>query len=593
MLVNQHIEDFYDARFGLFIHWGLYSLLAGEWHGQRMDDIGEWIMSYHKIPIAEYEKLAGLFNPISFDAEAIVTMAKQAGMRYLVITSKHHEGFALFHSKVDPYNVVDATPFGRDIIAELAAACKKHGMKFGLYYSQALDWHERNAGGWDDPAYLPARRPWGNIWDFPDPAGKNFEEYFSRKVLPQVTELLTNYGDIFLLWFDTPRTISTEQSARLYNLVKSLQPGCLVNSRIGNGLGDYDSLGDNQLPTIPLTVPSESPVTLNDTWGYKYYDENWKNSRDIIGKRVRLAAKNANFLLNIGPRGDGSIPEETVRILAEVGGWTAQNREALDGTRGNPYHQDFPWGSVTAKGSRLFCFVDDNRKTALTINGLKTPVRQVTALADQKPVAFTQTALGDATTLRIELIPTDAYLPAYRIDFDETPVFSPAIIAQDGGVLALYPHMAETVRDGKREPLPRYRFGDRYRKITSTVINSAGALVGWNNPDLSLQWEALVTEPGIYQAEIQTPVQYNQKPRLTGQQLVLTIQNLDGTDPVSCRWQDLYENGATAGGLINMATPGPKRVTLQATAIAENTMISIQCVRLILAPPANEPQDSK
>ena len=123
MLVNQHIEDFYDARFGLFIHWGLYSLLAGEWHGQRMDDIGEWIMSYHKIPIAEYEKLASLFNPTSFDAEAIVTMAKQAGMRYLVITSKHHEGFALFHSKVDPYNVVDATPFGRDIIAELAAAC--------------------------------------------------------------------------------------------------------------------------------------------------------------------------------------------------------------------------------------------------------------------------------------------------------------------------------------------------------------------------------------------------------------------------------------------------------------------------------------
>ncbi|MDW7659434.1 MAG: alpha-L-fucosidase, partial [Bacillota bacterium] len=302
---NQSIENFYDARFGLFIHWGLYSLLAGEWQGKRMDDIGEWIMSYHKIPIAEYEKLAERFNPTAFDAEAIVTMAKKAGMQYLVITSKHHEGFALFRSKADPYNVVDATPFGRDIIAELALACRRHDMKFGLYYSQALDWHERNAGGWDDPAYTQARRPWGNIWDFPDPAGKDFEEYFSRKVLPQVTELLTRYGDIFLLWFDTPRTITTEQSKRLYDLVKSLQPNCLVNSRIGNGLGDYASLGDNQLPAIPLAVPSESPVTLNDTWGYKYYDHEWKDSRNIIDKLIRLAAKNANFLLNIGPRGDG------------------------------------------------------------------------------------------------------------------------------------------------------------------------------------------------------------------------------------------------------------------------------------------------
>ncbi|NLM76826.1 MAG: alpha-L-fucosidase, partial [Ruminococcaceae bacterium] len=190
--MNAAIDRFFDARFGLFIHWGLYSLLGGEWQGQRMyDDIGEWIMSYHKIPVRTYEKLAEQFNPTAFDADAIARLAKDAGMRYLVITSKHHEGFALFHSRADAYNVVDATPFGRDIIAELAVACRRHGLKFGLYYSQALDWHERDAGGWDDPAYLPVRRPWGNIWDFPDPTGKNFEAYFTRKVLPQVRELLT------------------------------------------------------------------------------------------------------------------------------------------------------------------------------------------------------------------------------------------------------------------------------------------------------------------------------------------------------------------------------------------------------------------
>ncbi|MDD4745174.1 MAG: alpha-L-fucosidase, partial [Eubacteriales bacterium] len=367
---NAAIERFYDARFGLFIHWGLYSLLAGEWQGQRMDDIGEWIMSYHKIPIKTYEKLAERFNPTAFDADAIVKMARDAGMNYLVITSKHHEGFALFHSKADPYNVVDATPFGRDIIGELAEACRKADMKFGLYYSQALDWHERNAGGWDDPAYLPARRPWANIWDYPDSTGKDFEEYFSRKVLPQVRELLTQYGDIFLLWFDTPRTITTEQSKRLYDLVKSLQPDCLVNSRIGNGLGDYASLGDNQHPTIPLAVPSESPVTLNDTWGYKWYDNNWKESPDIIAKLARLASKNANFLLNIGPRGDGSITEETVRILRETGDWTRRHAEALYGTRGNPYIHDFDWGSLTVRDNRLYCFLADSQAEQLTINGL-------------------------------------------------------------------------------------------------------------------------------------------------------------------------------------------------------------------------------
>ncbi len=230
-------------------------------------------MTYFRIPIREYEKLATAFNPLYFDAEEWVRMAKDAGMNYIVITSKHHEGFALFKSENDPYNVVDATPFKRDIIAELSAACKKYGLKFGLYYSQELDWHEENGGGYTRGYKNPAmqRSSWTNNWDFPENDKKDFSLCFEKKIKPQVKEILTKYGDISLIWFDTPGVITEAQSKELYDLVKELQPNCLVNSRIGNGMGDYTSLGDNQIPSgkKERTMLYETAATINDTWGYK------------------------------------------------------------------------------------------------------------------------------------------------------------------------------------------------------------------------------------------------------------------------------------------------------------------------------------
>jgi alpha-L-fucosidase len=575
------IEEFYDARFGMFIHWGLYSLLAGEWQGQRMDDIGEWIMSYHKIPIDEYEKLAARFNPTKFDADAIVRMARNAGMRYLVITSKHHEGFALFKSDADPYNVVDATPFGRDIIAELSQACRRHGMKFGVYYSQALDWHERNAGGWDDPAYLPARRPWANIWDFPDNTGKDFEEYFSRKVLPQVTELLTRYGDIFLIWFDTPRTISAEQSERLYRHVKALQPRCLVNSRIGNGMGDYRSLGDNQLPVMPLTFPTESPVTLNDTWGYKYYDHNWKDSRDIIDKRIRLAARNVNFLLNIGPRGDGSIPEETERILSQVGAWTAGCSEALEETRGNPSPYEFPWGSVTSKGNRLYFFMNDGAKTPLVLNGLVTKVRSVTALRDGGAVDFSQSDAGGIPSLRIALPKSDAYRPAYRVELAGPPVFSDVITDQDG-VLSLYPHGAAALKDGVSQPIPRHGLGDRYLRPAYMAVEGSGALINWKDPGVSLVWKAALTRPGVYRARIAMPVRYNAKPAPVPRSLELIVYAEGGALEARAQWSQLIDSGIEEAAGPLALSAGPKRLVLRCADCAEDKPVALECVSLVL-----------
>ena len=299
---------------------GAYSLLGGEWRGQRMDYIGEWIMSRYEIPIKEYERLAGIFNPIYFDAEEWVLTAKAAGMKYMVVTSKHHDGFAMYHSKVDPYNVVDATPFGRDVIRELSDACKKHDMRLGLYYSQVCDWHEPHGGGYADRFYHTNRggMSWDNDWDFPDRSQKDYRICFEKKIKPQVKEILTEYGDLCLVWFDTPLDIPLECSQELYRMVREYQPDCLVNSRIGNGVGDYRSCGDNKLPEEYSDELVEAPITLNRTWGYKSFDNDWKSPevvREILEKCRRCGA---NLLLNIGPDPLGRLPAPAVDILKNL-----------------------------------------------------------------------------------------------------------------------------------------------------------------------------------------------------------------------------------------------------------------------------------
>jgi len=314
-------EWFKQAKFGMMIHWGLYSLPAGEWRGERMDEIGEWCQQYFRIPNAEYHRLAGIFNPIFFDAEEWVKLAKDAGMQYMVFTSKHHEGFAMYHSKVSKFNIVDATPFGRDVLAELAEACYKHNMKLGLYYSQEIDWSEPNGGGYTSgKTWCNGKGYWTNNWDFPDDAHKNFSQCFEDKIKPQVKEILTGYGDICLIWFDTPGVITPEQSEELYNLVKTYQPDCLVNSRIGNGRGDYGSAGDNEIPEDDKgEMLFETPATLNDTWGYKSFDNNWKDAQMVKQIKNHLNERGINYLLNVGPDYLGRIPGPAVDILREVG----------------------------------------------------------------------------------------------------------------------------------------------------------------------------------------------------------------------------------------------------------------------------------
>ena len=323
-------EWFPTAKFGMMIHFGLYALPAGEWKGQRMDYIGEWIQSKFRIPNAEYEQLAGAFNPVCFNAEEWVLTARAAGMQYMVVTSKHHDGFCLFDSAWDSWNIKKGSPFGRDMIAELAEACYKHGLKFGLYYSQELDWHDPNGGGYHR-GHTNMGMSWTNDWDFPDNDKKDFTQCFEGKIKTQFKEILTKYGDLCVIWCDTPHEISEAQSLELYDMIKTYQPDALVNSRIGNGIGDYRSCGDNQVQfdrsvgtSYSIAVGErtglyECPATLNKTWGFKYFDTDWKSAEQVIEIKNRLNAQGVNYLLNIGPDHLGRLPAPAVEILKKVG----------------------------------------------------------------------------------------------------------------------------------------------------------------------------------------------------------------------------------------------------------------------------------
>ncbi|HEY2019514.1 MAG TPA: alpha-L-fucosidase, partial [Bryobacteraceae bacterium] len=342
---------FREAKFGLFIHWGLYSIPAGEWKGQLVPGIGEWIMNHAKIPVKEYEQLATQFNPVKFDAEAWVQLAQDAGMKYIVITSKHHDGFAMYQSAASKYNIWDATPFHRDPLKELAAACARHNMKFGFYYSQSQDWHEPNGAG--------------NNWDFgPDPK-PDYDQYLRGKAEPQVKELLTNYGPVCLIWFDTPRYMEGERGTRFIDIVHSLQPATLIDGRLG-ARGDYVSMGDNRIPNTVVKEDWEVPATLNDTWGYKKDDHNWKTPEDLIFKLVDIVSKGGNYLLNVGPTSEGVVPQPSQDNLRAVGRWLKINGDAIYGAGTTPFGEELGSPDPTRKdkqGNPAFTIAKDWRCT--------------------------------------------------------------------------------------------------------------------------------------------------------------------------------------------------------------------------------------
>ncbi len=323
-----------EARFGMFIHWGIYSVPAGFHKGVAQTNSAEWIMNKGKIPLHEYEQYADQFNPTQFNPKTFVGLAKEAGMKYMVITSKHHDGFSMFHSKCNPFNVVDATPFKRDVLKELAEECAKQGIRFGFYYSQAQDWS--HPGGM------------GNSWD-KKMQRVSTDVYVKEKALPEVRQLLTEYGDIAIFWWDTPRKMSKEVIDSLYHITTDLQPGIITNDRLGE---DYP--GDHK--TFERHLPKEKPEDkyweicqpISGSWGYRSDDQNFKSVPTLIRNLADASSMGGNYLLNVSPTSLGTLAPTAVESLKAVGAWMDKNNEAIYGTEASPCGKP-DWGYITMK----------------------------------------------------------------------------------------------------------------------------------------------------------------------------------------------------------------------------------------------------
>jgi len=423
-----------EARFGMFIHWGVYAVPAGVYQGHPIGHAAEWIMNRGKIPVAEYQQFAGEFNPVKYDPEAWVKMAKDAGMKYIVITAKHHDGFALFKTSASKWNVVDATPYGKDLLKPLAAACKKYGIRLGFYYSQAQDWNnpggaaarKATSEGWANPdsaridAYTAEHK---GHWD-PAQTTASMGEYIDKVAVPEVKELLTNYGDVAVLWWDTPTDMTDEYAAKL-NALLALQPKIITNDRLKRPdyPGDYKT-PEQKIPNLSELDGKdwETCMTMNGTWGYKAADHNWKTPATLIHNLVDIASKGGNYLLNVGPTAEGEIPQGSIDDLKAVGAWMKVNSEAIYDTKASPFGL-LPWGRCTKKEKEgntiLYLSVFDwpsNGK--LSVPGLNSKVLSAKLLAGG--TTLKTAAATDGLTIDVPASAPDKIASVIRLEVSGT-----------------------------------------------------------------------------------------------------------------------------------------------------------------------------
>ncbi|MDR1814004.1 MAG: alpha-L-fucosidase [Tannerella sp.] len=441
---NERARWFVDSRYGMFIHWGVYSGAEGFWKGEKLrnnNDYAEWIFYRNQISKDEYLTLLDRFDWDEIDPEKWVILAKQAGMKYITLTAKHHDGFALWDSKVSDYDIGTYTKGKRDIVAELAAACRKHGIRMGLYYSHWVDWEHQY--GWNHEREITGIEP------------KDYDQYWQEKVIPQIRELLTNYGEISMLWFDmwihhSESCVTKEQLLQLKSLIRQLQPNCLVNSRLGLSIEedpdiDFKTLGDNHFGNRREEFPWQTPGTVAHSWGYHSDETSWKSTTILLKNLISNVSLNGNFMLNIGPRANGDVNYETTLRLLEIGKWLEINGDAIYGAAASGLTTQHEWGKVTQKTvdgvTKLYMHVFNwPLSKNLPLTGVATKPSKVYLLADKQKAPLTFKHDGYLTDIQLPVLQPDNYVSVVVAEYDGKIETESGLAAQttDGGYSLTY-----------------------------------------------------------------------------------------------------------------------------------------------------------
>jgi len=473
---------FTEGNYAMFIHWGLYSHIGNHYKGKSYYGIGEWIMNGNmaNIPVEEYQALAAEFNPVKFDADEIAKLAKDAGMKYIVITSKHHDGFAMYHSQVNKFNIVDATPFDRDPMKELAQACKRHGLGLGCYYSHYQDW--TFPGGGNGPKQTADGRK------------VDFKYYYENKCRAQVEEITTQYGPIAIVWLDTPGRIPREYVEELVQIVRKNQPEALVSGRAGYELGDYQTLGDMEVPHENVEGIWETVDTINDSWAYAWYDNYWKTPEEILGRLISCVSRGGTYMLNIGPKGDGTVPELAARTLRKAGEWIKRYPQVVYGTDASPWKHALPWGDVTVKDSTLFlCIFDRPKEGELYLPGLKTKVKSARLLGEEKKKAGLKVQTkGNWTKITLPARTSEKMVPVVQVELDGQPEVDPCWGIDPALETTLLAQFADVTGAKQEKNSWMEKFGEWKHVVRVWKWEQGGRA----------SWEVDVLKPGYYNVDL-------------------------------------------------------------------------------------------
>ncbi|HTM99771.1 MAG TPA: alpha-L-fucosidase [Pedobacter sp.] len=472
---------FDKGNYAMFIHFGMYSQLGGKWDGKTYYGISEWLMNNNvaNIPVKEYMEQAKNFNPAKFDGRAIAKLAKNAGMKYIVVTAKHHDGFAMYDSKVSDFNVVKQTPFARDPIKELAQACRDEGLGFGFYYSHNQDWT------------FPGGNGGPQINENGEKVG--FDYYFKHKCLPQVEEITTKYGPLCLIWFDTPGNMPEKYVKELIAVVRKNQPNALVSGRAGHGFGDYETFGDMEVPLKRKDGYWETVDVTNDSWGYAWYDEHWKSSKTILTNLISTVARGGTYMLNIGPSPDGTVNPVANEVLTQSGEFIKRYPQVIYDAKPSPWLIEQPWGDATVQGKKLnLCIYNWPENNQLNLYGLKNKITKANIWHNgkKKPVVFNKD--GNWTKISLPIQKPEKWISVIELELDGIPAVEEGLGVDRQLALNLNVILGKAVNCAVDKKEWMEKFGE-WKHIYQAKQ--------WK-PNSELSWEVNFKTAGLYSFEL-------------------------------------------------------------------------------------------